>query len=166
MNTLLLLLLLLLLQASCGTQWGLAAASCTPAGVASDSTRSAAPASHPVLCLFLFLLTRTSNIPLPRTLCPPDTTPPPLRFCFFDKATQVDNGGGHETSLGLWKGFENGGAEVGVGVSVSASVWVGWLNWIGVESDELAVPASCGQRPSAPHRARPHCAHTNPPGCV
>lgn len=34
------------------------------------------------------------------------------RFCFFDKATQVDNGGGHETSLGFWKGFEKGGTEV------------------------------------------------------
>lgn len=35
------------------------------------------------------------------------------RFCFFDKAVQVDNGGGHETSLGLWKGFERSGSEVG-----------------------------------------------------
>jgi hypothetical protein len=34
------------------------------------------------------------------------------RFCFFDKASQVDNSGGHETSLGLWKGFEKGGTEV------------------------------------------------------
>lgn len=34
------------------------------------------------------------------------------RFCFFDKATQMDNGGGHETSLGFWKGFEKGGTEV------------------------------------------------------
>ncbi|KAF6254346.1 glucosidase II beta subunit-like-domain-containing protein [Scenedesmus sp. NREL 46B-D3] len=33
------------------------------------------------------------------------------KFCFFDKASQVDNGGGHETSLGFWKGFENGGTE-------------------------------------------------------
>ncbi|KAF8065786.1 glucosidase 2 subunit beta [Scenedesmus sp. PABB004] len=33
------------------------------------------------------------------------------KFCFFDKAVQVDNGGGHETSLGVWKGFEKGGSE-------------------------------------------------------
>eukprot|EP00878_Enallax_costatus_P000980 GHUV01001112.1.p1 GENE.GHUV01001112.1~~GHUV01001112.1.p1 ORF type:complete len:580 (+),score=160.69 GHUV01001112.1:58-1797(+) len=33
------------------------------------------------------------------------------KFCFFDKASQVDNGGGHETSLGYWKGFENAGTE-------------------------------------------------------
>ncbi|WIA37222.1 hypothetical protein OEZ86_014172 [Tetradesmus obliquus] len=33
------------------------------------------------------------------------------KFCFFDKASQVDNGGGHETSLGLWRGFEKGGTE-------------------------------------------------------
>jgi hypothetical protein len=35
------------------------------------------------------------------------------KFCFFDKATQIDNGGGHETNLGFWKGFEKGGTEVG-----------------------------------------------------
>jgi len=34
------------------------------------------------------------------------------RFCFFDKATQIDNGGGHETNLGFWKGFEKGGTVV------------------------------------------------------
>jgi hypothetical protein len=34
------------------------------------------------------------------------------RFCFFDKASQMDNNGGHETSLGFWKGFEKGGTEV------------------------------------------------------
>lgn len=33
------------------------------------------------------------------------------KFCFFDKATQIDNGGGHETNLGFWKGFEKGGTE-------------------------------------------------------
>jgi hypothetical protein len=27
------------------------------------------------------------------------------RGCIFEKAAQVDNGAGHETSLGLWKGF-------------------------------------------------------------
>jgi len=31
----------------------------------------------------------------------------------IDKAMQVDNGGGHETSLGQWKGFEKSGTEVG-----------------------------------------------------
>lgn len=36
------------------------------------------------------------------------------KFCFFDKATQIDNGGGHETNLGFWKGFEKGGTEVGL----------------------------------------------------
>lgn len=34
------------------------------------------------------------------------------RLCLFDKAAQVDNGGGHETSLGKWKGFEKGYTEV------------------------------------------------------
>ena len=34
------------------------------------------------------------------------------RLCLFDKAAQVDNGAGHETSLGLWRGFENGYTEV------------------------------------------------------
>lgn len=33
------------------------------------------------------------------------------KFCFFDKATQVDNNGGHETRLGFWKGFESAGTE-------------------------------------------------------
>jgi hypothetical protein len=37
---------------------------------------------------------------------------PCCRFCFFDKATQIDNGGGHETNLGFWKGFEKAGTEV------------------------------------------------------
>jgi hypothetical protein len=47
------------------------------------------------------------------------------KFCFFDKATQIDNGGGHETNLGFWKGFEKGGTEVGL-QATSYILPVGW----------------------------------------
>lgn len=33
------------------------------------------------------------------------------RVCLFDKATQVDNGAGHVTNLGKWRGFEKGYTE-------------------------------------------------------
>ena len=33
------------------------------------------------------------------------------RLCLFDKAAQVDNNAGHETSLGRWRGFEKGYTE-------------------------------------------------------
>ncbi|GBF96865.1 glucosidase 2 subunit beta [Raphidocelis subcapitata] len=33
------------------------------------------------------------------------------RLCLFDRAAQVDNGAGHETNLGKWRGFEKGYTE-------------------------------------------------------
>lgn len=60
------------------------------------------------------------------------------RFCFFDKATQMDNGGGHETSLGFWKGFEKGGTEV-CAHQLCLAHWV-----VGSAPSQLALSTSAG----------------------
>jgi len=47
------------------------------------------------------------------------------RLCLFDKAAQVDNNAGHETSLGTWRGFDKGYTEVRVG-------WGGRWGWMSI----------------------------------
>lgn len=64
------------------------------------------------------------------------------RLCLFDKAAQVDNGGGHETSLGAWKGFEKGYTEVRFSEQPFTCP-AGWLlTWL---------PLACLRRPWRRH---------------
>jgi hypothetical protein len=66
---------------------------------------------------------------------------PPHRFCFYDRAMQVDNGGGHETSLGVWKGFNKDGTEV------RRHLPLPWRTMRVRCRCRRAVPGSCGGLP-------------------
>ncbi|KAI8473523.1 MAG: glucosidase II beta subunit-like-domain-containing protein [Monoraphidium minutum] len=68
------------------------------------------------------------------------------RLCLFDKAAQVDNHGGHETSLGAWKGFEKGYTE---GVFENGD----WCHQAPARS--MRVTLECGEYESASDASEP-----------